>query len=206
MNKKRVYRPYRQEGLQLRLVRRGKRHSALRILRRPATEPNERWSMDFAHDQLAGGRRFRCLTTVANFSRVSLCIEAGRSLTGRDVVRVLERLKLLRGVPKIIPVDDGTEFTCRALEQWAYPNGVRLDLSGGGTPTDTPFIESSNGKLRAECLDQHHFASLEEARDRIEAWRIDYNEYRPHSALGGLTPAEYESQFCQPETALKPTG
>jgi putative transposase len=206
VNRKRVYRLYREQGLQLRLVKRRKRLSAVRVVRAAATEPNERWSMDFIHDQLADGRRFRCLTLVANFSRVSPAIEVGRSLTGRHVVAVLERLKLERGVPTYISVDNGTEFTSHALEDWAQRNRVQLDFSRPGTPTDNPFIESFNGKLRAECLDQHHFASLEEAKALIEAWRIDYNTYRPHRALGGQTPSEYEEGFNHRRVPIKLAG
>jgi putative transposase len=121
-------------------------------------------------------------------------------------VAVLERLKAERGLPKYISVDNGTEFTSQAVEDWAQRHGVKLEFSRPGTPTDNPFIESFNGKLRAECLDQHHFASLEEARALIEAWRKDYNEYRPHRALGGLTPSEYEGQFYHQRTAVKLAG
>lgn len=143
---------------------------------------------------------------MANFSRVSPAIEVGRSLTGRHVVAVLERLKAERGLPKYISVDNGTEFTSHAVEDWAQRNDVRLEFSRPGTPTDNPFIESFNGKLRAECLDQHHCASLEEAQALIEGWREDYNTYRPRRALDGLTPSEYEGQFYQQKTAVKLAG
>jgi putative transposase len=141
VNHKRVHRLYCQEGLQLRLVRRRKRLRSVRIEREAAREPNERWSMDFIHDQLADGRRFRCLTIVANFSRVSPAIEVGRSLTGKHVVAVLERLRADRGLPRYMSVDNGPEFTGKALEQWAYSHGVALDFSRPCTPTDNPFIE-----------------------------------------------------------------
>ena len=146
------------------------------------------------------------MTIVANFSRVSPWIEVGQRLTGRHVVAVLERIKAERGLPKYISVDNGTEFTSHALEDWAQRNRVQLDFSRPGMPTDNPFIESFNGKLRAECLDQHHFASIEEAKALIEAWRKEYNEYRPHRALDGLTPAEYEGQFYHRRTAMKLAG
>lgn len=197
VNHKRVHRLYCLEGLQLRLMRRRKKLCAVRVVRTAAETPNERWSMDFIHDQLSDGRRFRCLTIVANFSRVSPAIEVGRSLTGRHVVEVLDRLVRERGAPKYISVDNGSEFTSRALEAWAYANKVQLDFSRPGKPTDNPFVESFNGKFRAECLDQHHFASLEDAQALIEAWRIDYNEVRPHRALGGMSPSEFEGEFYQ---------
>ena len=158
------------------------------------------------HEQLADGRRFRCLTVVANFSRVSPLIEVGQRLTGRHVVAALERLLSERGTPRYISCDNGTEFTSHALEDWAQRRGVVLEFSRPGTPTDNPYIESFNGKLRAECLDQHHFVSLEEAKVLIEAWRKDYNDYRPHRALGGLTPSAYEGQFYHRKTAKKLAG
>ena len=195
VNHKRVHRLYCLEGLQLRLMRRRKKLRAVRVVRTAAETPNERWSMDFIHDQLADGRRFRCLTIVANFSRVSPAIEVGRSLTGRHVVEVLDRLVRERGAPKYISVDNGSEFTSRVLEAWAYANKVQLDFSRPGKPTDNPFVESFNGKFRAECLEQHHFASLEDAQALIEAWRRDYNEVRPHRALDGRSPSEFEREF-----------
>lgn len=144
MNHKRVHRLYGLEGLQLRLVRRRKRLRAVRAIRSAATEPNERWSMDFVHDQLADGRRFRALTVGANFRRVSPAIEVGRSLTGRHVVAVLDRLAVDRGLPRYISVDNGgpyrsIEFTSRAVEDWAQRHGVKLEFSRPGTPTDNPF-------------------------------------------------------------------
>jgi putative transposase len=162
--------------------------------------------VDFVHDQLTDGRRLRMLTLVDNFSRVSPVIEVDRSLRGRHVVAVLNRLKATRGVPKIISVDNGPEFTGRVLEQWAYQNGVELDFSRPGTPTDNPFIESFNGKLRMECLNGQWFTDLEDARRHIETWRTEYNTYRPHSSLGGMTPAAYEAEFYHRGTASQRTG
>ena len=202
-----MHRLYGLEGLQLRLVRRRRKlPSVRRVERSAATEPNERWSMDFVHDRLADGRRFRCLTIVANFSRVSRAVEVGRSLSGREVAAVLERLKTERGLPKHLSVDNGTKFTSRAVEDWSYRNGVKLEFSRPGTSTDNPFIESFNGKLGAECLDQHRFASMEEAKRVIEAWRQDYNDYHPHRALKRLTPSEYEGQFYHRKAAVKLAG
>lgn len=163
-----------------------------------------RWILSTISSPTGGGSGTPAI--VANFSRVSPWIEVGRSLTGRHVVAVLERLKAERGLPKHISVDNGTEFTSHALEDWAQRNRVHLDFSRPGTPTDNPFIESLGGKLRAECLDQHHFASIEEAKTLIESWRKDYNKYRPHRALDGLTPAEYEGQFYHRRTAMKLAG
>ena len=157
-------------------------------------------------DQLFSGRRFRLLTLVDNFSRESLAIEAGQRLTGDDVVRVLERVSAERGCPKSIRVDNGPEFISKSLDLWAYWNGVTLDFSRPGKPTDNAFIESFNGTVREECLNQHWFLSLEDAQEKLEAWRRDYNEERPHSSLKNQTPLEYSrrstsTQARQTETA-----
>ncbi len=191
VNHKRVYRVYREEGLAIRVKRRKKRVSAPRVLPPPATRPHERWSLDFLTDSLVDGRRFRVLTFVDNVSRVSPAIEVGISLTGERVVAILERLKRTVGVPERIAIDNGPEFISKALDAWAYRNGVQLEFSRPGKPTDNAFAESFNGHFRAECLDQHWFASLEEARQTIEAWRVDYNTERPHRALQQQTPAAW---------------
>ena len=142
-------------------------------------------------DQLFDGRDIRVLTIVDNFSRESLAAEVGVGFTGHAVARVLARVAATRGHPRTIRVDNGPEFTSRALDQWAYLNKVALDFSRPGKPTDNAFIESFNGRLRAECLDQHWFMSLEDARQKLEAWRTEYNEERPHSSLGNLAPREF---------------
>jgi putative transposase len=147
--------------------------------------------MDFMADQLVGGHRFRLLTLVDNHSRESLAIEVGQRLTGDDVVRVLEQVTAHRGKPCAIRVDNGPEFVSRSLDLWAYFNGVKLDFSRPGKPTDNAVIESFNGRLRDECLNQHWFLSLDEARVVTEAWREDYNRVRPHGALGNRTPSEF---------------
>jgi len=179
---------------------RKKQVSRPRVKRSEPTAPTQHWSMDFMHDQLADGRRFRCLTVVDHFSRESPAIEVGRSLTGRRVVAVLERLAASRGLPEVIFVDNGTEFTSKAVDRWAYENGVKLDFSRPGKPTDNAFIESFNGRLREECLNQHWFTSMEDAKQTIEGWRQAYNRRRPHSSLGYLSPAEYLSKWTSTET------
>ena len=188
VNHKRVYRLYRLEGLGIRVKRRKKLASAPRVLPPPAQRPQERWSLDFLSDSLVDGRRFRVLTIVDNVSRVSPAIEVGVSVTGERVVGVLERLKRTVGRPERIAIDNGPEFISKALDAWAYRNEVQLEFSRPGKPTDNAFAESFNGHFRAECLDQHWFASLEEAQQTIEAWRIEYNTERPHRALGQETP------------------
>lgn len=145
--------------------------------------------MDFVHDQLATGRRLRVLTIVDLFSRFSPAIEPRFSFRGADVAEVLERVGKEIGLPQTIRVDQGSEFMSRDLDLWAYHRGVTLDFSRPGKPTDNAFIESFNGKFRAECLNTHWFMSLDDARSKCEAWRRDYNEVRPHSAIGNKPPA-----------------
>lgn len=189
VNHKRVYRLYRLEGLGLRLKARRKRVSQGRVVAPPATQPNERWAMDFMTDSLYDGRRFRLLTLVDTATRECPAIEVGQSLTGQRVVAVLNRLKGSRGVPNVISVDNGPEFISKAVDAWAHAHGVQLEFSRPGTPTDNPYIEAFNGRVRAECLSQHWFTSLDDARHTIETWRLDYNQERPHGALGNRTPA-----------------
>ena len=190
VNGKRVYRLYRELGLQLRNKTPKRRVKAkLRDDRRPATRSNETWAMDFVHDQLATGRKLRVLTIVDTFSRYSPAVEARFTFSGADVVAVLETVGRQMGFPTSIRVDQGTEFTSRDLDLWAYQRGVILDFSRPGKPTDNAFIESFNGKFRAECLNAHWFMGLDDARQKCEDWRRDYNEERPHSAIGNFTPA-----------------
>ncbi|BEQ16950.1 insertion element protein [Desulfoferula mesophila] len=199
VNHKKVYRLYREMGLSLRLKRSKKRPSQVRGLVPVARRPNERWSMDFVSDSLHDGRRFRALTIVDNFTRVSPAIEVGVSITGKRVAMVLDRLKTLHGLPTMITVDHGPEFTSRALDEWAYRNGVKLDFTRPGRPTDNAYIESFNGKFRLECLNQNWFASLQDAQSKIEAWRRDYNWERPHSSLGNQTPRAFVQSWESPE-------
>ena len=191
VNRKRVHRIYREEGLTVRLRRRQKRASALRLIPAPASQVNERWSMDFVADMLLDGRRFRALTVVDNWSRSSPLIEVDSTLTGTKVVVALERIAKRSGYPKMITVDNGSEFTSKALDAWAYAHDVKLDFIRPGKPVENAVIESFNGRLRDECLNANVFISLYDARQKIEAWRIDYNEHRPHSSLGYVTPQEF---------------
>jgi putative transposase len=130
------------------------------------------------------------------YTRESLAIEAGQRLKGEDVVMVLNRIMLQRAAPKVLFCDNGSEFASQAMDLWAYRNGVRIDFSRPGKPTDNAFVESFNGTLRAECLDAHWFTTLAEAKQLIELWRREYNESRPHRALGEQTPSEFASQFA----------
>lgn len=191
INHKAVHRIYREEGLQ---VRKRKRKRIGPADRQPIELPeriNERWSMDFVSDVLSNGRRIRTLNVVDDFSRECPVIEVDTSLTGMRVVRVLERLSQTRKLPRAIVVDNGPELISKALDEWAYRNGVRLHFIEPGKPVQNAFIESFNGKFRDECLNEHWFTNLADARRTIEEWRIDYNTCRPHSSLGYLTPIEY---------------
>ena len=192
VNHKRVYRLYKEEGLNLRNKSKRKSISAPRAPEKGlASAINDCWAMDFVSDQLYNGKRFRALTILDMYSRESLDIFADKSIKGEAVAYVLDELKEKRGLPKRIKVDNGPEFISRALDAWAYFNKVKLDYSRPGTPTDNAYIESFNGSFRDECLNVNWFLSLEDARDKIERWRMDYNEFRPHSALTYLTPAEF---------------
>lgn len=190
--RKRVYRLYKLEGLNLRNKRpRRSRSASHRLDRVTVSGITQCWSMDFVSDQLFDGRRFRALTVVDNYSRKCLAIHSDKSIKGDQVVQVMEGLKILEGkTPDRIQVDNGSEFISKALDKWAYDNQVTLDFSRPGTPTDNPFIESFNGSFRDECLNVNWFLSLEDAQEKIEAWRKDYNEFRPHSSLDYKTPSQ----------------
>ncbi len=193
VNHKRVYRIYRAEGLAVRRRKRKRLAAGLRVKLPVPTRANERWSMDFVHDALATGRKFRVLNIVDDLTREALAIEVDTSLGGARVARVLDRLVELRGRPSVIVCDNGPEFTGRVLDEWAYRTGVKIHFIRPGKPTENAYVESFNGKFRDECLNEHWFLDLNDARTKIENWRVDYNEVRPHSSLGDLTPKEYLS-------------
>ena len=196
---KRVHRIYKEECLNLRSKRpkRSKRPrrsklGAHRLERLANIEIYQCWSMDFESDVLFDGRKYRFLTIVDNCSRECLAIVVGQSLRGSDVVAVLEEIELFRGlVPQRIQTDNGTEFISKEMDKWAYDNQLVVDYSRPGKPTDNPLVESFNGSFRNECLNAHRFLSLEDAAEKIERWRTEYNHYRPHSSLEDMTPAEY---------------
>jgi putative transposase len=160
-----------------------------------ASRPNERWSMDFMQGVLWHGRRFRMLTVVDQFTKECPVIEVDTSLNGLRVSRVLEWLSMTRALPESITVDNGPEFAGMALDRWAYTKDVKLAFIRPGKPVENAFIESFNGRLRQECLNQHHFLDLEEARKTIEQWRMRYNDFRPHRSLHGMTPEAFVQQW-----------
>ena len=192
-NHKRVYRVYKEEGLNLRSKRPRRSKAGAHRLERPENNSlHACWSMDFVSDALFDGRKFRALTIVDNSSRECLAIVAGQSLKGVDVVMALEKIQAERAiVPQRIQTDNGSEFISKEVDRWAYENNVTLDYSRRGKPTDNPFIESFNGSFRDECLNAHWFLSLQDATKKIEAWPREYNEFRPHSSLDDKTPAEF---------------
>jgi putative transposase len=197
VNHKRVYRLYREEGLAVRRRKRKGLTSVARIPRPTPERPNQRWLMDFVSDALANGRRIRVLTVIDDFTRESLATEVDTSLPGLRVTQVLDRLVAGRGLPELITVDNGPEFAGRALDTWAYAHGVQLHFIDPGKPVQNAYIESFNGRLRDECLNEHWFMSLPASRSIVEAWRDDSNTVRPHSALGNRTPEEFAEQMAR---------
>lgn len=190
INEKRTRRVYNEIGMQLRNKTPKRRvKAALRADRTPPSRSNEVWAMDFVHDQLAMGEKLRILTVIDTFSRYAPVIDPRRAYRGADVVATLERICRTLGYPRAIRVDQGSECVSRDLDLWAYQNNVTLDFSRPGKPTDNAFIEAFNGRLRAECLNTHWFMSVADAREKLEDWRRDYNEVRPHGAIGNKPPA-----------------
>jgi len=195
VNKKRVHRIWKEEGLQLPRRRPKKRHRGPKgeVIHR-AECPNHVWSYDFVEDHTERGRKIRMLTIVDEYTRECLAIQVARSIPGAKVINTLEWLFLTRRAPAYIRSDNGPEFIAKAVQDWLKENQSKTIYIEPGAPWENPFIESFNGKLREECLNRYEFVSVHEAREIIEAWRIEYNTYRPHSSLNYLTPAEFASQ------------
>lgn len=189
-NPKRIYRIYKEEGLNLRVKRPRRCRAAAHRSERPVfSNLHDCWSMDFVADALFDGRKIRCLTIVDNYSRKCMTIAVGQGLKGTDVVSALEELRLFQqAMPRKIQVDNGSEFISKDVDRWAYEHQVELVFSRPGKPTDNPYIESFNGSFRDECLNAHWFLSLKDAKEKIEIWREEYNTFRPHSCLGDMTP------------------
>ena len=196
VNHKRLYRLYCEEGLSIR-TRSPKRRRACRYRsgRSEADGMNDVWAMDFMSDRLFDEQPFRILTIVDCFTREALVTAARTKFRAYQVIDELDRLARIRGKPRSIRVDNGPEFSGRLLDQWAYLNKVELDFSRPGKPTDNAYIEAFNSRLRQECLNASWFLSMDDARNRINAWRADYNETRPHSSLGNLTPSQFAAQL-----------
>jgi putative transposase len=204
VNYKRVERLYQEARLQ---VRRRKRKKVAIGERKPLLRPsraNEVWSMDFVFDRTAEGRVIKCLTIVDDATHESVAIEVERSISGHGVSRVLDQLALSRGLPKVIRTDNGKEFCGKTMVVWAHARDVQLRLIEPGKPNQNAYIESFNGRLRDECLNEHWFPSLLHARTEIEIWRREYNEERPKKALGGMTPSAYAQQLAIKADTINP--
>ena len=202
VNHKRVARLYRAEGLAVR----GRKRKALTRIRRgrpPAPgRANEQWALDFLEDALASGRKIRLLSVIDVFTREALALEVDVSLPGRAVVRVLDRLGAARPLPAQLVLDNGPELVSRALEEWAHAHAVALHFIDPGKPIQNAHCESFHGRVRDECLNEHWVLSLTDARQLVEAWRRDYNQHRPHGALGYRTPDEFAHQAVTAAAAL----
>ncbi|PWK78562.1 transposase InsO family protein [Fulvimonas soli] len=200
VNYKRVERLYQEAKLQ---VRRRKRKKVPVGERQPLLRPlaaNQVWSMDFVFDRTAEGRVIKCLTIVDDATHEAVAIEVERAISGHMLTRVLDRLALSRGLPNVIRTDNGKEFCGRAMVTWAHERGVQLRLIEPGKPNQNAYVESFNGRLRDECLNEHWFTHLLHARAVIETWRREYNEERPKAALSGMTPAAYARHLANTDT------
>ena len=197
VNRKRVQRVYQAAGLHVRRRKR-KRVSVPRVPRPIPQGPNERWSLDFVHDTLGDGRTIRILTVVDDFTRACPLIAVDVALPAERVIDHLELLGQTAPLPRALVCDNGSEFTSQAFDQWAHTRGLALHFIRPGKPVENAYVESFNGRLRDECLNESWFTSLADAQRTIEAWRIDYNEARPHSGLAGRTPAEFAQLHPKP--------
>lgn len=208
VNHKKVERLYyRDEGLSLRRRRRKKAAAVPRVALPKPTQPGRCYAMDFVHDRLVMGRRFKCLTMTDLCSKEVPVIEVDVSIGGARVCRILDRLFLTRPRPEALILDNGPEFAGTALDAWALQHGVQLHFIQPGKPVQNAFLESFNGKFRDECLNEHWFLTLQEAQLVIEAWRREYNEERTHSAIGNLTPMEFINHHHNPpQTAQESTS
>lgn len=191
INHKKTYRLYKNAGLTLKKRSKKKKYEKRGMPERIITEANARWSMDFVSDRTRYGSNLRILTVIDEVTRECLALEVDNSLTGRRVSAVLTRIAFFRGLPKEILTDNGSEFTSNVMNAWAYDHHVEQIFIDPGKPMQNGYIESFNGKLRTECLNQHWFRNLSEAKEIIEDWRLEYNQIRPHSSLDNLTPKEY---------------
>ena len=206
VNHKRVDRLYAEARLQVRRRRRKKVPLADRQpLVRPRS-PNEVWSADFVFDRTAEGRVLKCLTIVDDATTEAVAVVPARALGGLPVTRVLDQLAVTRGLPQVLRTDNGLEFCGQAMLTWAHAHGVTLRLIEPGKPTQNAYIESFNGRLRNECLNEHWFTSLAHAQVVIETWRREYNEERPKKGLSGLTPAAYARQLTTGANTAKVTA
>ncbi len=204
VNHKRFYRVYRAAGLQV--PRRRKRHARYErgALSQPVVRPNERWSMDFVHDTLASGRKFRALNIIDDFTCECLAIEIDSSLPSRRVIRAIEGIIAKRGYPEMLKFDNGSEFASLAMLRWAAENDIKLHFIEPGKPTQNGKIESFNARMRDEFLNEHWFLTLDHVRRTVEPWRVRYNTHRPHGSLNYMTPAEFAKQYREKQIKTTP--
>lgn len=204
VNHKRVYRLYSDANLAVRKRKKVRRPATERTPLNIATQVNEVWSMDFVSDSLANGRRLKCLTVADDFSHEAVDIAVDYGISGQYVVRLLDQAARFRGYPAAVRTDNGPEFTSRAFIAWAQGHGIRHLLIEPGRPMQNGYIESFNGRFRDECLNEHWFETLQQARAEITAWRIDYNEVRPHGSIGRIPPARFAEQHRRQTARLAP--
>ncbi len=195
VNRKRIHRIYKREGLQIRRRKRRQKRIQERILSPCPTCPNKRWSMDFIFDSSADNRKVKCLVIVDDFTREVLAIEVDTSISGQRVCQVLDRLIMIYGKPGIILTDNGPEFISGIYALWALKNKVRIEYIEPGKPNQNAFVEAFNSIFRDQCLNENWFLSLEDAKQIIDTWRLTYNQIRPHGSLKGKTPEEYRLEF-----------
>lgn len=195
VNRKKVLRIYREEGLSLRLRRRRKHVARIRVPMLLPDGPGERWSIDFVSDALVEGRKIRVLTAIDNFTRECVTLEVASSLSAQAVTAALDLAIEVYGKPRVITCDNGPEFTSNHSDAWAYANSIKIDFIAPGKPVQNGLCESFNSSFRNECLNASWFQTLAQARSAIEIWRRDYNEARPHSGIGDQTPTEYAAKL-----------
>jgi len=201
VNPKRIYRLYTEDGLTVRTKVRKKLARRSRVAIPKATRPNQKWSMDFMSAKLVDGRWFRVLTVIDQFTRECLALVADRALNGHRVALALSQVVAERGVPESITVDNGSEFASKAMDAWSYQYGVHLEFIRPGKPIDNGYIESFNGRLRDEFLNVETFFDLSDVREKLEHWRKDYNQVRPHSALGDRAPEQFAREWKESSAA-----
>lgn len=194
-NHKRIYRIYCEANLQIQKRYKKKKKIHLRLVLNTVIKPNQRWSMDFVSDEVASGRKFRCFNVVDDYTHECVMIKVDTSLKSEKLVSAFNALSLYRNLPEEIVCDNGPEFISQNLDIWTYQNNIKLKFIQPGKPTQNAFIESFNGKFRDECLSQHWFLNIEDARKIIEEWRKDYNENRPHRSLKMKTPNEFAKEY-----------
>jgi transposase InsO family protein len=195
INHKRVYRLWKINGLSLKRRPRRKKIAVIKGEMKRAQYPNQVWSYDFMDDVTERGRQIRILNVIDEFSRECLAIKTGSSITSQQVIEVLDYLALARGMAEYVRSDNGPEFIAKAVKEWIEGHGAKSIFISPGSPWENSYIESFNGKLRDECLNQEIFGSIEQAGEVLENWRQEYNNYRPHSALGGISPQAYLKRY-----------